>query len=39
METNMTFSMIERSVDRIAPAFLLALGLLASVAFAGVGLA
>jgi hypothetical protein len=35
----MTFSTFERQIDRLAPAFLLALGMLASVAFAGVGLA
>lgn len=35
----MTLSIIERSFDRIAPAFLLGLGLIASIAFAGVGLA
>jgi hypothetical protein len=34
----MTFSMIERQIDRLAPAFLLALGMIASIAFAGVGL-
>lgn len=34
----MILSQIERSFDRIAPAFLLALGMLASIAFAGVGL-
>lgn len=37
METAMTFSILERSFDRIAPAFLLALGLLAAVATAGAG--
>jgi hypothetical protein len=37
METAMTLSILERSFDRIAPAFLLALGLLAAVATAGAG--
>ena len=35
----MTFSMFERQVDRYATSLLLALGLLASVAFATAGLA
>jgi hypothetical protein len=35
----MTRSFIERSADRFAPLVLLALGLMASIAFAGVGLA
>ncbi len=37
METAMTLSILERSFDRIAPVFLLALGLLAAVATAGAG--
>jgi hypothetical protein len=34
----MTFSRIERSFDRIAPMFLMALGLFAAVSTAGLGI-
>jgi hypothetical protein len=38
METAMTLSILERSFDRIAPVFLLGLGLLAAFATAGAGI-
>jgi hypothetical protein len=34
----MTFSTFERSIDRIAPTFLLALGMIAAFASAGLGI-
>ena len=37
-ETSMTFSRIETAFDRIAPALLLGLGLIASLATAGLGI-